>query len=73
MVIHHSFLGRRDKTSSHPRSGTDNRPDNEDTSKVQPGESMSFIGVTFRNVGEGLLKRVQMTQRQLHHPMPTPA
>jgi hypothetical protein len=28
---------------------------------------MSFIGISYRNVGEGLLKRAAMTQRQLHH------
>ena len=29
---------------------------------------MSFIGVTYGNVGEELLTGTEMTQRQLHHP-----
>ena len=28
---------------------------------------MSFIGVTYKNIGEGLLTGAEMTQRQLHH------
>lgn len=28
---------------------------------------MSFTGVTFRNMGEGLLTGMEMTQRQLYH------
>lgn len=31
---------------------------------------MSFIGISYRNVGEVLLKRAAMTQRQLHHHIP---
>ena len=41
-----------------------------DTTKVQLGKPMSFIGVTYRTMGEGLLTRAEMTQRQvyLHSP-----
>ena len=41
-----------------------------DTTKVQLGEPMSFIGVTYRNMGEELLIGTEMTQRQLHHQGP---
>jgi hypothetical protein len=37
------------------------------TTKVQLGEPMSFIGVASRNMGERLLTGAEMTQRQLHH------
>lgn len=37
------------------------------TTKVLLGEPMGFIGVTYRNMGEGLLTGAEMTQRQLHH------
>lgn len=37
-----------------------------DATKVQLGESMSFIGVTYRNVDE-LLTVAEMAQRQLYH------
>lgn len=40
--------------------------------QVQLSESVSFIGIFFRNVGEGYLTgRSEVTQRQLHHPEPT--
>ena len=32
-----------------------------DTAKVQLDEPMSFIGVTYRNMGEGWLTRAEMT------------
>ena len=32
--------------------------------KVQLGEPMSYIGVSYRNMGEGLLTGTEMTQRQ---------
>jgi hypothetical protein len=41
-----------------------------DTTKVQRGEPMSLIGVTYRNMGEGLLPGAEMTQRQPHHQSP---
>ena len=44
-----------------------------DTTKDQLGEPMSFIGITYRNIIEGLLTGAEMTQRQLHHQNPTPA
>lgn len=37
-----------------------------DTTKFQFGKTMGFIGVTYRNMEEGLLARIQMIQRQLH-------
>lgn len=37
------------------------------TTKVQPGESMSFIGFTSKNMGEELHTGTEMTQRQLNH------
>ena len=40
------------------------------TTKVQLGEPMSFIGVTYRNMGEGLLTGAEMTQGQLYHQSP---
>ena len=36
------------------------------TTKVLLGEPISFIGVTYRNMSEGLLTGAEMTQRQLH-------
>ena len=39
-----------------------------DTTQVQLGEPVSFIEVTYRNMGEELLIGSEMTQRQLHHP-----
>lgn len=38
-----------------------------DTTKVQFSEPVSFIRVIYRNMDEGLLTGVEMTQRQLHH------
>ena len=43
-----------------------------DTSKVQLGEPVSFIGVSHRITDEGLLTGAEMTQRQLS-PQLTPA
>jgi hypothetical protein len=43
---------------------------NKDT-KVQFSEPVSFIGVTYRNVGNGLLLTgAEMSQRQLNHQSP---
>lgn len=40
---------------------------------VQRGEPVSFIGVTYRNMVEGLLRGAEVTQRQLAaSPKPTP-
>lgn len=39
---------------------------NTDTTKVQLHEPMSFIGVLYGNMGEGLLTGVDMTHGQLH-------
>lgn len=41
-----------------------------DTSKAQLGKPMSFIDIIYRSMGEGLLTRREMTQRQLHHKSP---
>lgn len=41
-----------------------------DTTKVQLSEPKNFIGVTYRSMGEGLLTRAKMTQRQLHYQSP---
>lgn len=38
-----------------------------DTTKVQLGDPMSFTGITYRSMGEGLLRGVEKTLRQLHH------
>ena len=53
--------------STHPRWRTHSRP-SMDTTKVQLGEPMSFIEATYRNIGQELLTRAEMTQRQLYHP-----
>lgn len=41
-----------------------------DATKVQFGEPMSFIRVTYKNMVEMLRIRGEMTQRQLHHQSP---
>lgn len=41
-----------------------------DTTKVELGEPMSFTGVIYRHMGEGLLTGAYMTQRQLHDQSP---
>lgn len=41
-----------------------------DTTKVQLGEAMSFIVVTYRTVEEGLFAGTVMISRQLHHQAP---
>lgn len=41
-----------------------------DTTKVQI-KPMSFIEVTYRNMGEGLFTGEEMTQRQLLHQSPS--
>lgn len=44
-----------------------------DSTKIQVGELMSFIGVTYRNYGWASLTAGEMNGRQLHHKKPTPA
>ena len=46
--------------SIHPRWGAHNRTKYRYT-KFQFGESMSFIGVTYKNMGEGLLTGAEIT------------
>jgi hypothetical protein len=41
-----------------------------DTIKVKLDEPSSFIGVSYRNMGEGLLTGAEMIQRQLYHQGP---
>ena len=36
------------------------------TTKVLVDEPISFIGVTYRNMGEGLVTGAEMTQKLLH-------
>lgn len=38
-----------------------------DITKVQFGEPVSFVGVTYKNMGESLLLGGEITQRQLNH------
>lgn len=38
-----------------------------DSTIVQHGEPMSFIGATCKSMGQGLLTGVEMTRRQLHY------
>lgn len=40
---------------------------NRNTIQIQPGELVSFTGVTYKNVGESLLTGTEMMQRQLYH------
>lgn len=44
-----------------------------DMTKVQFGEPISFIGVVYMSKSEGLLTRVERTQRQVLSPRDTPA
>lgn len=36
-------------------------PQSRDTTKIQLGEPMNFVGLTYRNVGERLLSEAAMT------------
>lgn len=54
--------------STHPRLGTDDKV--KKITKVQFIELMSFIGVSYRNIGEELLKGLEMTKRQLYFQSP---
>lgn len=66
------FLGRHEQTCILLRQVTNDKP--EYRYYQSPAWWISeFIGVTYRNMGEGLLRRAEMTQRQLHHQKPTPA
>lgn len=38
--------------------------------KVHVGESVNFVGVTYKNMGEELLIGAEITQRQLCHQSP---
>lgn len=40
---------------------------NADTTKIQLGEPMRLLQVTYRNVSDGLCTGREITQRQLHH------
>lgn len=51
------------------RSGAHNRPTS-DSTEVELDESMTFIGIIYRNMGEGLLTGAEMTQRLMHHLSP---
>lgn len=42
-----------------------------DINKIQLGEVVSFITVTYRNMGEKLLKGLEITQIQLPHQSPS--
>lgn len=44
---------------------------NTDTIKIQIGEPMSLLQVTYRNVSDGLCTGTEITQRQLHHKSPS--
>ena len=37
------------------------------SNNVQPGEPMSVLVLTYRNMGKELLTAAEMTQRKLHH------
>ena len=43
---------------------------NTDTIKVQLGDPMSFTGVTYSNMDEGLLTGAEIIHSQLHHQNP---
>jgi hypothetical protein len=51
------FLRRQ--TTTHPRQGTDDRK-KKNTTKPQLDHPMSFIGITYRNMGEGLLSGTEL-------------
>ena len=58
-------LGEIQLTSTQPRQGDHSRPKYTDTTNVQSDEPMHFIGVTYRNMKEGLLIEAEMTQIKL--------
>lgn len=62
------FKGRCVHISTHLRLGTDDKIKN--TTKVQFDEPMSFIGVSYKNMGEELLKGLEMTKIQLYYQSP---
>lgn len=53
-----------DKTFPGETQHTSTRTDT-DTTKVQLGEPVSFIGASYRHMGEGLFTGVEMTHRSL--------
>lgn len=56
--------------SAHLRQGAWTKVWSMDTTKVQLGKLMSFVGVIYRNIGEELLVRADMNQRQMHYQSP---
>ena len=58
------FPGRHNTCAYSPQIGDPQQ------TKVQLGESVSFIGVTYRSVGEGLLIGAEITERQLYRQSP---
>lgn len=53
--------------SAHPQPKT---IENMDTTNVHLGKFINFIVVAYRNMGEGLVKRAETTQRKMHHQSP---
>lgn len=56
--------------SAHPRQGAWAKVWSMETTNVQRGKLMSFIRVIYRNIGEELLVRADMDQRQMHYQSP---
>lgn len=62
-VVCDTVLAQHGQMFSHPRQGTKkNGPKAWMSPLVRLGEPVSFIGVTFRNVGVRLLTGAEMTQ-----------
>lgn len=59
------FLGRLNTHIFSPQIGKPTTDKRTDKTKVHFSEPMSFIGVTFRTMGEVLLLETENTQRQL--------
>lgn len=59
------LLGRCEQLFSHL--DRELRFQNKDTTKVQRGELMSFIGVIHRNMSKGLLIDAEVIQRRRYH------
>lgn len=62
--VDRSLLNSRRDHMAHRRVGT---------VRVQVGGPMSFIGVTYKNMGEGLFIGAEVAQRHGSSPRPTPA
>lgn len=41
-----------------------------DVTKAHLDEIMSFVGVNYKSIGEGLLTETEITQRRLYHQSP---